>query len=193
MGILVSILMAVRSLTFVASFVSSDSSSAHFSAPQIQIAQQEIRMTIQLEGAFPEELKKLAASGTVVPIYLYADLIQDGLEKPVFRNILESRLDYDFSLRRFQIIRSWTGDTLTIQYLDSALLYAGQFKQFPLFPVNLIRENKSYFISVSALLGKTRVDALNGHEMDLMYYWNFKRPSLRTEKFPGKTFLLKKR
>ena len=63
------------------------------------------------------------------------------------------------------------------------------FRHVPVAPLGLIHEHKSYHISTHAVLGKAKVEALQKRDIDLMYYWEFKRPSMRTEKFTGRQFL----
>jgi hypothetical protein len=36
------------------------------------------------------------------------------------------------------------------------------------------------------------MDALGGSKFDLMYYWDYKRPSLKTDPIPGNLFLYRR-
>jgi hypothetical protein len=193
MNFIVGILMAVRSLTFVASFVSTDSSSVQFAEPQILIMGQEIKINVSLKNVFSPELLKLAASGTQIPLYVYVDLIREKEAQPVFQSIWEARLFYDFVGKRYCVLKSPGKDTLFLSSLDSAMSAASTITAFPIFPSRLIQANAFYHISLYSILGKTTVEALSNQDMDLMYYWDFKRPSLRTVKYKGETFLIQRK
>jgi hypothetical protein len=192
MNLIVGILMAVRSLTFMASFVTSDSSAVHFTEPRLVITSQEVRMNISLQNALTGELLTLSSTGTTIPIYLYVDLMRDGLDEPVNRRILETRLQYDFTIKQYRIIKGGHDDTVICSTRDSAIAAACGYQDLSIFSANLLDANADYYINIYAVLGKTTVEALGNNAMDLMYYWNFKRPSLRTAKYKGGQFILKR-
>jgi hypothetical protein len=192
MNFIVGILMAVRSLTFMASFVSVDSSAVSFTEPQIILSEQEAKIKIGLKNALTGELLKLASSGTTIPLYIYVDLMKENAKDPFYRTIVEIELNYDFPSKHYNIRRTSSKDTLHVSTLDSAVQTACFFPPFTIFPINILDRNESYHINIYAILGKTTVEALGNNNMDLMYYWDFKRPSIKTEKYKGESFIIKK-
>jgi hypothetical protein len=192
MNFIVSILMAVRSLTFMASFVSTDSSAVSFTEPQILLTEQDARIKIGMKNALTGELLKLASTGITIPLYLYVDLMRENGKEPVSRTVIETELLYDFAGKHYNIRRNIAKDTLSCSTLDSAVKEVCSFPPFSIFPVKLLDRNGYYYLNVYSILGKTTVEALGNNNMDLMYYWDFKRPSIKTEKYKGESFIIRK-
>ena len=192
MNFIVGIIMAVRSLTFMASFVSTDSTAVHFVEPQFILSRQEVKIKIGLKNALSGELLKLASTGTIIPIYVYIDLIHDGDDHLVNRTIMETRLYHDLSRRCYGIVKNSGRDTLYRSTLDSAAEAACMNETFHAFQSGIVNPDEYYYVNIYAILGKTVVEALGNNNMDLMYYWNFKRPSIRTETFKGENFIIKR-
>ena len=192
MNFIVGIIMAVRSLTFMASFVSVDSSAVSFIEPQIILSEQEAKIKIGLKNALTGELLKLASSGTTIPLYIYVDLMKENAKEPAFRTIVEIELNYDFAAKRYNVRRNLSQDTLYVSTLDSAVQAVSFLPAFPIFPTAILDRNEFYHLNIYSILGKTTVEALGNNNLDLMYYWDFKRPSIKTEKYKGESFIIKK-
>src|SRR3989339_242736 len=161
MNFILGLLVAARSLSFVTSLLGAvDTMNVSFAQPQIYLTEQRIEMTVTVHNAFSADLKKLAESGTDIPFYIYADVIETGKESPVQKNILESRLMFDLVHKNFRVKKSTQSDTLVFSTLDSAIVAATSFSRFALIAPDLLRDESSYSVSLTAVLGSTRVEAL---------------------------------
>jgi hypothetical protein len=194
MNFLIGLLVAVRSLSFVTSLIGAPAGTdVSFTQPQLYLTEQRIEISVSVSNAFSAELRKLAESGTEIPFYIYAEVMETGKETLVRKNILESRLAFDLVRKQYRVAKNTRADTLIFSTLDSALVSAASADRFFLVSPDALRDQSSYFISLYAILGVTRVEALQNSTLDLMYYWDFKRPSARTQNYAGNALRLRKR
>ena len=191
MNFIIGLLAAARGLTFLTNLIGAPATPVHFTQPELRVAAREVRMSLALENAYPDELKKLAGTGTVVPLYVYVELLEGKKKAPVNTAVIESRVWYDLINREYRVTKNFTPDTMVFQAPDSALAAAARFENFAVFNLDKIQKREKYSLNIYAVLGKARVEALEGHHMDLMYYWDFKRPSARTEPYAGNMFFMK--
>jgi len=63
---------------------------------------------------------------------------------------------------------------------------AAAFDDIPVCTAGVIDTSSSYYFVAYAILGKTTVAALNNRQIDCMYYWNYKRPMIKTGLVPGR-------
>jgi hypothetical protein len=187
MEIIISLLMGTRLLTLLGGGVGHDAAAVAFLPPQLIIAHDEIRLNCRIVNAFPEELKKLIATATPVVMYLFIEVDENG--ESVKKVTVESKLVYDMIAKSFAVTQSLTGDTMRTGSLDSAITASSDFKSIPLIVRSNIKPDGRYSVTAFAVLGKTVVEALNNKEIDCMYFWDFKRPSFKTEKIKGAQFL----
>lgn len=191
MNFIIGLLAAARSLTFLTNLIGAPAAPAHFTQPELRVAAREVRMSLALENAYPGELRKLAGTGTAITLYVYVELLENKKKEPVNITVVESRLWYDLINKEYRVTRNFAPDTLVFTAPDSALAAAARFENFAVFGLNKIQKREKYSLNIYAVLGKTRVEALEGHSIDLMYYWDFKRPSARTEPYAGNLFFAK--
>ena len=185
MNFLISILVAARGLTFFTSFLGDPGTAARFLDPVLVIKGQEVMLSCLLENAYAGELGKIASTGTAVPLYIYVDLKEEGGGPALRQKVIETQLRYDLIGKRYRVTQSVSKDTLFFTTLDSAAKASCSVTECPVFRVAGLSRDQSYFVELYAVLGKVTVAALKGNEVDLMYYWDFKRPLLRTEPLPG--------
>lgn len=188
MEILISIIMGTRLLTLFGGGLGHDAASVSFLPPRILIAHEEVRLSCSLINAYPEELKNLAKTATPVVIYLFVELKESEKSQPVKKVTIESRLQYDLIAKVYSVIRSTGPDTVRSASLDSAIRYSCTFENIPIVRRDEIASNTDYSLSSYAVLGKTKIEALHDKEVDLMYYWDFKRPNFKTESIHGEEF-----
>jgi hypothetical protein len=100
---------------------------------------------------------------------------------------------YDVIERCYRVSRYPARDTVVFDNLDSAVAASAAMVGVPLFSLEKINPGEYYTIVTYAVLGKTLVEALHDKQIDLMYYWDYKRPSFRTEKIKGAQLLVKTR
>jgi hypothetical protein len=190
MNFIISIIFAVKSVLLFTGAVAPDKSAAFFDQPQIILTENEVKMTCSLHNAFPEELKKLAATGTEITLYLFVEV--NSTEGLVSQTVVENKLRYDLIHKKFSMTKN-AGDTASFSTLDSALAQACGFSRLSILPLSKVDRNGSYTIISYAVLGKALVEALENHSIDLMYYWNYKRPTIRTERIRGAEFFAYKK
>jgi hypothetical protein len=189
MDILIGILLGTRLFTFLTGGLSPGDVQAYLSPPQIIISQSGISVQCQVVNAYPKQLKELAKTSTPVYLYLYIELREGKDNKTVSQHTEESVLVYDIINRRYCVKQSSVPDTVRIANIDSALAEASMFYEVPVITPDRISAGQEYWLNVYAILGKTRIEALDNKEIDLMYYWDYKRPSIKTEAFAGKQLL----
>ena len=187
MEIIISFLMGTRLLTLLGGGLGHETAAVAFLPPQIIIARDEIRLSCRIVNAYPEELKKLIKTATPVFIYLFIEFKES--DAPVKKATIESRLTYDMIAKTFSVVQSSRADTVRSASLDSAIGASCVFNNVPLAERRRINRDAFYSVSAFAVLGKTKVAALNNKEIDCMYFWDFKRPSFKTEKIKGAQFL----
>jgi hypothetical protein len=185
MNFLISILVAARSLTFVTSFLGDPGTNTRFLDPVLVIKGQEVMLSCFLENAYSEDLRKIASTGTAVPLYIYVNLKEENGDRVLRQKVIETQLRYDLIGKRYLVTQSVSDDTLFFAGLDSAAVASCRIKDCPVFRAEGLSRDESYIVEMYAVLGKVTVAALSGNEVDLMYYWDFKRPLLRTEPLPG--------
>lgn len=187
MSFLLSILVAARSLTFFTNFIGAPDTPARFLDPVLTVKGQEVLVSCLLENAYSEELKKIASTGTVVPLYLYIELKSGKTGRLIQQKIVETNLQYDIIRAFYRVTQNQ--DTLSFSSLDSAAKAACTVSECPAFSVAVLSKEEEYVIEMYAVLGKVNVAALKDNEVDLMYYWDFKRPLIRTEAISGAQFI----
>jgi hypothetical protein len=192
MEFIIGLIMAVRSLTFLTSFMGPQESPVLFSQPQIILSQKEIRMNLVLENSLTEDLKKLSETGTIVPMFVFIELRVEGHKEAKAKTTLKSEIVFDILNRRYVVVKSTSHDSTFFSALDSAALDFGVFRNVPVSDLDIIDIRANYFFSIYAVLGETRVEALDNKPLDLMYYWDYKRPLVRTEPISGKRFFIQK-
>ncbi|MFH0919367.1 MAG: DUF4390 domain-containing protein [Fibrobacterota bacterium] len=194
MNFILGLLVAARSLSFVTSLIGAPiGTGVSFTQPQLYLTEQRIEMSVSVSNAFPADLRKLAESGTEIPFYIYAEVMETGKETPVRKTVLENRFTFDLVRKHYRVTKNTRADTLVFSTLDSALVAAASAERFFLISPDALRGQSSYFISLYAILGTTRVEALQNSTLDLMYYWDFKRPSARTQSYTGEALRIRKR
>lgn len=188
MEILISLIMGTRLLTLFGGGLGHEAARVSFLPPHILIVHEEVRLTCSLTDAYPEELKKLVKTATPVIIYLFVELKEDDKRSPVKKMTIESRLQYDLISKLYYVTQSTSPDTIRSASLDSAMHFSCAFNNIPVARKDEITGTAGYSITSYAVLGKTKIEALNDKEVDLMYYWDFKRPNFKTEKISGSEF-----
>jgi hypothetical protein len=186
MNFIISFLMGTRLLTLLGGGVGHDPAVA-FQQPQILITRSEIRLNCRLVNGYPEELKKLIATATPVFVYLFLEFNENG--DPVVKVTIESTISYDLIGKSYSITKSSSPDTVRRSTIDSATAIAGAFVNVPLYEKGRLKAGALYSVNGYAVLGKTKVEALDNKEIDCMYFWNFRRPSFKTEKIPGEQLI----
>ncbi len=189
MDFIAGLIIAVKSLVFMGGYISPDAQPVRISGMTVHVVNRAVSVSCSVSNAFTPELKKLAASGTPILLYMFADLKQQGSDSVIAATAVESRCDYDLATRMFRIIHSVQNDTVYFVNVDSALADAARFKKIPVSPAQNLSRDKAYYFVLYSVLGKTRVEALQNNTIDLMYFWNYKRPSLKTESFAGSQFM----
>lgn len=189
MGFLIGLILAAKGLVFFSGNLSGEQSRAAITPPKIILGADLVRVSCSLQDAFSNDLKKLAESGTEILLYINLDLKDAGTRKNIRSVMAENSLVYNLVSKQFCVSQNRGADTLKYAALDSALSALGRFKEIPLISTSQIRPERSYYVEMFSVLGKVKVPALQNKEIDLMYFWSFKRPTARTEMIPGNQFL----
>lgn len=181
MSFLISLLTIARSLTFVTHLFGGGDGDIGFAQPVFLVSGNEVRLHCLVQNALPQELKPLAATGGTVPLYIYVSVRRENDKALVRSMLIENRLLLDLKASRFRVARSCVPETLTFASLDSAAKSFATVTQCPVLNLKECEAGQRYYFEAYAILGEMKVAALNDSKVDLMYYWNFKRPSFRTE------------
>jgi hypothetical protein len=184
MDLIISFLMGTRLLMLFGGGLGSEAAPV-FLEPKIIITAEEIRLTCMLTNAFPLELKNLAQTATPIVIYLVVMVSESDTKRTIKKVTVESRMVYDMITRRYCIIKRIARDTVCLGTIDSAVAAAVTFSDIPVISRQEIKKELSYIFTAQAILGKTRVEALDNKEIDCMYYWNYKRPTFTTRAIRG--------
>ncbi|MBN2037716.1 MAG: DUF4390 domain-containing protein [Chitinispirillaceae bacterium] len=188
MELIISLLMGTRLLTLLGGGLGNEAA-PYFLPPRIILSSEEVRLDCYLSNAFPRELRKLATTATPIVMYVIVELRAAGERQPVRKSIIETRLVYDMIAKQYCVTTSVSRDTVCTRSLDTSIRTATSLKNVLLARKKSLTPDKRYTVSLQAILGKTRVEALDDKEIDCMYYWDFKRPGLKTETIPGKKLI----
>jgi hypothetical protein len=189
MDLIIGLIVAVKSLVFMGGYISPDKIPAAISGMQVHVTHQDIRVSCVVAHAFARDLKKLAQSGTPILLYVFTQVKQADNDSLVTATVVENSLVYDLARKKYFMKQNIAGDTLSFGDIDSALAAASSFVMMPVMTKEKAGPDKSYYFIMWAVLGKTRVEALGNKDIDLMYFWNYKRPTLRTDPFLGAQLL----
>jgi len=176
--------MGTRLLTLFGGGLGSEAAPV-FLEPKIIITAEEIRLTCMLANAFPLELRNLAQTATPVVIYVVVTVSESDTRRTIKKVTAESRMVYDMITRRYCVVRSMAQDTVCLGTIDSAVAASVTFSEIPVISRQEIRKEPSYVFTAQAIIGKTRVEALDNKYIDCMYYWNYKRPTFTTRAIRG--------
>jgi hypothetical protein len=187
MEFIIGLIVAVKSLVFMGGYIAPDKAQVKITSVQVVITRQDVMVSCDVANAFTADLKKLAQSGTPILLYVFAEARQVQKDSLVGNTAAEKRLEYDLVAKQYRV--TGRGDTLAFTSLDSALAACAGFARLAVLPKDKINPDKSYYFIMWAVLGKAKVEALANREIDLMYFWNYQRPSLRTDPFKGGQFL----
>ena len=185
MDFLTGLLIAVKSLVFMGGYVNASTSNPTFTQIALTTTQSDISVSCQLSTLFPDDLAKLAQAGATITLYLTSELRIRQTDSLVASKQTRHILTYDLVTNFYRIEKSYAPLHDSIVVADSAFKYMGAFLNIPLLNRTGIEEEKSYYISMYAVLGKTSLVAMNNRTIDLMYFWRYKRPFLKTAPFPG--------
>lgn len=189
MELILGLLVAVKSLVFMGGYVSPDRQQVRLSNLQVMVTSQSVAVDCAIANAYTKDLKKLAESGTPILLYLFIEARLLANDSLVATSGAENLLLYDLVKKRFYVKRSSEKDTMAFSALDSALSYSSAFLNVRVLAKEEISAQESYYFIVGGVLGKARVEALANNTIDLMYFWNYKRPTIKTEPFKGVQFL----
>ena len=185
MDIIIGILLSTRLFTFLAGGLTPGDVPASLSAPQIAVREHRLVLSCTVLHGFPTQLRHVAESATPIYLYLFTELHRPGETDAILSAATESVLLYDDIARVYKVKQSTQSDTVVCSTLDSAIDAMSMFRGSTLTGTEKLDPAAKYEFVLYAVLGKTRVEALDGKEVDLMYYWNYKRPMVRTEACRG--------
>jgi hypothetical protein len=192
MDLIIGLIVAVKSLVFMGGFISPDKLPVRIAAMQVNITQQDVRVSCAVSNAFTKDLRKLTRSGTPILLYVFSQVKQAGHDSLVAGMVIENMLVYDLAKKKYLLKQGLAKDTLSFANQDSAIAAASSFPMMPVMPKAGIVPDKAYYFILWAVLGKARVEALGNKDIDLMYFWDYKRPSLKTDPFLGTQLLATK-
>jgi hypothetical protein len=185
MNFILALLAAAKSIGMAAGIVTAGKSDVIIVQPRIIIAPREIRLSCVLSNAWPADLKKLARTGTDIILYLIIETRRNPGNTVVGRVTVERRLQYDAVARSYIVISNPPADTADFGALDSALIASVTFDNVPAMPKASLDAGAEYSFVIYGVLGTTKVEALDNSGIDLMYFWNYRRPMAETERFRG--------
>ena len=189
MDLIIGLIVAVKSLVFMGGYISPDKIPATISGMQVLVTQQDIKVSCFVAHAFARDLRKLSQSGTPILLYIFTQVKQADNDSLVSTMVVENSLVYDLARKKYFMKQNIAADTLSFANTDSALAAASTLAMVPVLTKDKVNADKSYYFIMWAVLGSARVEALGNKDIDLMYFWDYKRPTLRTEPFRGTQLL----
>jgi hypothetical protein len=166
---------------------------AHFGPPQIILTSQDVRVSAELQNGYTPDLKRFAQTSTPILLYFFIELHRPKVDEPDARVVLENSLVYDMIRKEYCVKLGESRDTVRFGALDSAARAVCTFRDVPVCLLDALDPAASYYVLAYAVLGKTTVEALHNKPIDLMYYWDYKRPSFRTEPYRGEQLLVNRK
>lgn len=191
MNFIFSFLVTTRILTIFTGSGVTDSLTPGINDPSIILTGDQVQISCAVRNPYPPELRKLAETGTPVVLYLFTELRQRKGKALIYKTTQERILWYDLIKNEYCVKKGTQPDTLRFSSGDSAISAASSFTAVNAFPRRVIRPGSRYYIQIYSILGKTKVEALANRDIDLMYYWDYKRPFIKTEMMPASLFLVK--
>ncbi|MBL8027473.1 MAG: DUF4390 domain-containing protein [Fibrobacteres bacterium] len=188
MSAIIGILMAVRSLTIMAGFATGDSSKVTFNQPQISVSKSSVTVNASLKNAVTDDMRKMALAGTAIPLFVVVTLNSGSTKIPLAESKSMNILLFDPLKGEFHVQRESAAEK-SYKSIDEAFSDFVSFNNMHVCSLSVFSKEQSYVFKLQALLGTAKVDALGGNTFDFMYYWDYKRPSIRTEPISGQLIL----
>jgi hypothetical protein len=189
MDFIIGMLLGSRLFTFLTGGLGPGELQAYFSPPSIVVVRQNVLVSCALINGYPKRLRDLAQAATPVLLYVTVELRDETESTPVVNRTEESILTFDLVGKTYTVSHSRGAEPMRYSALDSALAGAALFREVPVAPIAEIAADHWYHLVIYAVLGKARIEALGNKEVDLMYYWDYKRPMVKTERFKGEELL----
>ncbi|MBD3343861.1 MAG: DUF4390 domain-containing protein [Chitinivibrionales bacterium] len=189
MNFIIGILVGAKSIALIAGMIAFGTSDITISPPKLVLTPNEIQLSCRLENGYTRDLRKLSQTGTEIIVYLFVEVKEEDSRELVAKVSSEHTLFYNMLDKEYVVYRQENDAKETFGELDSALAVVSTFTSVPVVSIHKIEATGDYFFEIYSILGKTKIEALDDKEIDLMYYWDYKRPSVRTETFKGSVLL----
>jgi hypothetical protein len=145
-------------------------------------------LSLYIDNCYTEQLNQVISSGQTVTLHYQLELYQKTAKKPVRTMHFFHRVRYNLLENHYEMYCSETDQR---RFLPDLLQVHKNFTavaRIPVLKAGDLTIGQDYFFRLSAYLENI---AFVGEEpdLDLMFFWNNKRPSIDTETFNSSIFL----
>ena len=153
-----------------------------FSDVRIGIVENALVLSMCLENCYTEELDKILMSGQAVTLRFQAELFDHNQKLPVLTKQFHQTLRYN-PLEKYYLLYFSEKDNSTIYYeLQHVHLQFSTLNNIELLKSGDLEKGHDYFIRLTAYLDPITFIGEKS-DLDLMLYWNNKKPVINTESF----------
>lgn len=139
-------------------------------------------LSMYLENCYTDDLDKILMSGQPVTLQFSADLYDKAQTRPIMSKQFHHRLRYNPLEKRYQMYLSETGATEYFTTIQDVHKNFSAIDGLKIVTPSDIEKNHRYFIRLSAHLEPITFIGQDS-DLDLMLFWNNKRPVVSTEVF----------
>jgi len=153
-----------------------------FNDVRISIIENTLVLSMHLENCYTEELDKILMSGQVVTLRFQAELYDRIQTQPILIRQFYQTLRYNPLEKQYWLYSSEKDNSDTFSTLQQVHRNFSTLNNIYLLKAGDLEKGKNYFIRLTAYLDPITFISQKSN-LDLMLYWNNKKPIVNTESF----------
>jgi len=153
-----------------------------FNDVRISIVENALVLSMHLENCYTEELDKILMSGQAVTLRFQAELFDRDQKQPLLTKQFYQTLRYNPLEKHYRLYSSEKDDSDTYGTLPQVHMNFSALNNIKLLKSGDLEKGRDYFIRLMAYLDPVTFIGEKSN-LDLMLYWNNKKPVVNTETF----------
>ena len=153
-----------------------------FSDVRLSVIENSLVLSLRLEDCYTEELDKILMSGQPATLRFQAELFDKGKKQPVLNKQFFHTLRYNPLEKLYSLYFSEKNGSETYGTLHLVHTNFSAVNEVKLFNAHDLEKGHDYFIRLTAQLAPVSFIGKDS-ALDLMLYWNNKKPVVNTETF----------
>jgi hypothetical protein len=159
-----------------------------FTDVQFKVVGNSLYLSTTLENCYTEELDKVISSGQPVVVRFEAELFNDKVKKPVLKQEFFRSVRYNLLDKQYEVYLSEKDTRLLLQDIDRVHQNLTTLKEVKIIDSSNLKGGQQYYIRLTAALDN--ITFVGGEsELDLMLFWNNRRPAINTSRFNSTIFI----
>jgi hypothetical protein len=159
-----------------------------FNELQLVVTANMLYLSTELQDCYTPEFDKVLSSGQAVTLYFQFEIYLEKSERPIIKRDFSHIVRYNPLDRQFEL---YCSESNTYHYFNSLEQVHANFtrlQQVPLLEAVNLEAGRSYYLRAEAYLADIRLLG-EGVELNMMLFWDEKRPVARSGLFDLSFFL----